>query len=71
MTWSRMGAAVWVDDGGTATRVPITILYRKNEFVWVEADIADGAMVVTEGAQKLRDGAKITAVGAETEKAPS
>ncbi|HCI98765.1 efflux RND transporter periplasmic adaptor subunit [Sulfitobacter pontiacus] len=71
VTWSRMGAAVWVDDGGTATRVPITILYRKNEFVWVEADIADGAMVVTEGAQKLRDGAKITAVGAETEKAPS
>ena len=71
VTWSRMGAAVWVDDGGTAVRVPITILYRKNEFVWVEADIADGAMVVTEGAQKLRDGAKITAVGAETEKAPS
>lgn len=71
VTWSRMGAAVWVDDGGTATRVPITILYRKNEFVWIEADIADGAMVVTEGAQKLRDGAKITAVGAETEKAPS
>lgn len=71
VTWSRMGAAVWVDDGGTAVRVPITILYRKNEFVWVEADIADGAMVVTEGAQKLRDGAKITAVGAGTEKAPS
>jgi len=71
VTWSRTGAAVWVDDGGTATRVPITILYRKNEFVWVEADIADSAMVVTEGAQKLRDGAKITAVGAETEKAPS
>ena len=71
VTWSRMGAAVWVDDGGTAVRVPITILYRKNEFIWVEADIADGAMVVTEGAQKLRDGAKITAVGAETEKAPS
>ena len=71
VTWSRTGAAVWVDDGGTAVRVPITILYRKNEFVWVEADIADGAMVVTEGAQKLRDGAKITAVGAETEKAPS
>ncbi|BDY17333.1 MexH family multidrug efflux RND transporter periplasmic adaptor subunit (plasmid) [Sulfitobacter pontiacus] len=71
VTWSRTGAAVWVDDGGTAVWVPITILYRKNEFVWVEADIADGAMVVTEGAQKLRDGAKITAVGAETEKAPS
>ena len=71
VTWSRMGAAVWVDDGGTATRVPITILYRKNEFVWIEADIAEGAMVVTEGAQKLRDGAKITAVGTETEKAPS
>lgn len=60
ITWSRAGSSVWVDEGGVATQVPVTILFRRNDTVWIDGKIADGAMVVTEGAQKLRKGARIS-----------
>lgn len=60
ITWSRTGSSVWVDEDGTAKQVPVTILYRRNDTVWVDAKIAVGTMVVTEGAQKLRKGARIS-----------
>lgn len=60
ITWSRGGSSVWVAHDGTAQQVPATILFRRDDSVWIDADIPVGAMVVTEGAQKLRDGARIT-----------
>ena len=60
ITWSRAGSSVWIDQEGTAVQVPVTIMFRQNETVWIEADIPEGTMVVTEGAQKLRTGAKIS-----------
>lgn len=62
ITWSRSGSSVWIDANGIGERVPVTILFRQNDSVWIDADIAEGTMVVTEGAQKLRDGAQISAV---------
>lgn len=65
ITWSRTGSSVWVNNQGTAEQVPVTILFRQNESVWIDADIEAGTMVVTEGAQKLRNGAQISAAGTE------
>jgi RND family efflux transporter MFP subunit len=60
VAWSRNGSNVWVDADGVAELVPVTILFRRDETVWIDAKIAEGTMVVTEGAQKLHQGARIT-----------
>lgn len=69
ITWSRTGSSVWIDKDGEAISVPATILFRRNETAWIDADIPTGTLVVTEGAQKLRAGAKITDQNAETNRA--
>ncbi|WP_412050074.1 efflux RND transporter periplasmic adaptor subunit [Hoeflea sp. Naph1] len=61
ITWSRSGSSVWVDRDGVAEQVAAAILYRRDDQVWIEADIVPGAQVVTEGAQKLRAGSLIVA----------
>ncbi|WP_324751952.1 efflux RND transporter periplasmic adaptor subunit [Roseovarius sp. Pro17] len=64
ITWSRSGSSVWINEDGVAKQVPATILFRRNDQVWINADIAIGTLVVTEGAQKLRAGSRITAANA-------
>ena len=64
ITWSQSGASIWIDNDGAALAVPVTILYRQDESVWLEVDLPEGTLVVTEGAQKLRDGAPITSADA-------
>ncbi|MEM5492841.1 efflux RND transporter periplasmic adaptor subunit [Hoeflea sp. AS16] len=64
ITWSRSGSSVWIDNNGVAEQVSAAILYRRDDQVWIEADIAPGAMVVSEGAQKLRAGSPIVAANA-------
>ena len=59
VTWSRDGARIWVAQDGTAVQQPITIVHRRNDLVWLDVDVPAGTMVVTEGAQKMRAGAKI------------
>lgn len=71
ITWSRSGSSVWIDADGTAREVPVTILFRRDETVWIEADIAEGTDVVTEGAQKLRDGASISTGSSPRDGTPS
>lgn len=63
VTWSRDRSRVWIDAEGIAEPVPVTILFRRDNFVWIDADIAEGTMVVTEGAQKLREGSQIATSG--------
>lgn len=63
ITWSRAGSAIWIDADGIAEQVPVTILFRQGDMVWIDAAIAPGTMVVTEGAQKLRPGAQISTAG--------
>ena len=64
ITWSRDGSAVWVNTNGVATRMPVTILYRDGDQVWIDADISEGTSIITEGAQKLREGGKLLVEGA-------
>lgn len=64
ITWSRSGSSVWIAQEGVATQVPATILYRRNDQVWIDAEIEIGTPVITEGAQKLRSGSRITTADA-------
>ncbi|MFZ1470602.1 MAG: efflux RND transporter periplasmic adaptor subunit [Paracoccaceae bacterium] len=60
ITWSRSGSSVWIETDGVAQPIPVTILFRRDDLVWIDADLATGAMVVTEGAHKLRAGSRVT-----------
>jgi RND family efflux transporter MFP subunit len=55
--WSADGPYVWIAEEGRATQVPIRIVQRNNDAVLVDAELAPGTRVVTEGVQLLRAGA--------------
>ncbi len=55
--WSADGAYVWSRADGKAAEVPVRIVQRNNDAVLVDAALAPGAMVVTQGVQMLRTGA--------------
>ncbi len=56
--WSADGAYVWTADAeGKAVKVPVRIVQRNNDAVLVDADLAPGTRVVTQGVQLLRAGA--------------
>jgi RND family efflux transporter MFP subunit len=57
--WDAAGAFVWVVREGRALRLPIRIVQRNSDAVLVEADLADGDLVVTEGVQSLRAGGEV------------
>lgn len=63
ITWSRSGSSIWIEKDGVAAQIAATILFRRDDQVWIEADITPGTMVVSEGAQKLRSGAAVVAAG--------
>lgn len=65
ITWSRDGASVWFEDQGKARSTPATILFRRDETVWVDVDLPVGTRVITEGAHKLRPNSVITDANAE------
>lgn len=54
--WSADGAYVWTDEAGKAAEVPVRIVQRNNDAVLVDADLAPGTVVVTQGMQMLRTG---------------
>lgn len=60
ITWDRTGAGIWAVESGSAQRVPVTILYREGDQVWIETDLELGTQIVAEGAAKLRDGAQVS-----------
>lgn len=60
--WARDGSFVWVVRDGKAARMPILIRQRTAGSVLVEADLAQGDLVVTEGLQNLRPGAAVAVV---------
>lgn len=68
ITWDRSGSGVWVDRDGVASRIPVTILYREGDRVWIDAAIDVGTPIVIEGAQKLREGAALHVNGAGRER---
>jgi len=60
--WTSTGSFVWVVREGKVERVPVSIRERSADRVLVEADLAVGEPVVTEGVQTLRPGAEVEIV---------
>jgi RND family efflux transporter MFP subunit len=54
--WNADGAYVWTGVDGRATQVPVRIVQRNDDAVLVDAALAPGTRVVTEGVQMLRPG---------------
>lgn len=61
--WGTDGAFIWVVDNGKIKRVPVRIIQRNTETVLVDAEVASGDMVVTEGVQSVREGADVRIAG--------
>ncbi|MQW85873.1 efflux RND transporter periplasmic adaptor subunit [Sinorhizobium saheli] len=61
--WSSEGSYVWRVDGDKSERVPIRIIQRNPDKVLVDAELAEGDRIVTEGVQRLRDGGSVKIAG--------
>jgi RND family efflux transporter MFP subunit len=57
--WGTDGAFVWAILDGKARRTPVRIIQRNSEAVLVDADLAAGDQVVTEGIHVVREGADV------------
>ncbi|WP_026621646.1 RND family efflux transporter MFP subunit [Ensifer sp. WSM1721] len=67
--WSAEGSYIWRVNGDKSERVPVKIIQRNPDKVLVDAEIAEGDRVVTEGVQRLRDGGAVRIAG-ETRSEP-
>lgn len=61
--WGTDGAFIWTVRDGKAARVPVRIIQRNTDDVLIDARIATGDMVVTEGVQSVRDGGAVRVAG--------
>ena len=61
--WGADGAFVWMVKDGKVERMPVRIIQRNTETVLVDAPIASGDMVVTEGVQSVRQGSEVRVAG--------
>jgi multidrug efflux pump subunit AcrA (membrane-fusion protein) len=61
--WGTDGAFVWAVENGKVKRVPVRVVQRNTELVLVEAPLAIGDMVVTEGVQSVREGSEVMIAG--------
>ena len=56
LQWGGDGAYVWAVRDGQATRVPATIVQRRDGKIVVDARLPEGIAVVVEGVQRMREG---------------
>ena len=68
--WDSEGSYVWKIVEGKVQRVPARIIQRNPESVLVEAELAPGDQVVSEGLLALRSGASVRIQGAQVPPAP-
>jgi RND family efflux transporter MFP subunit len=61
--WGTDGAYVWAVANGKAKRVPVRIIQRNTETVLIDAPVASGDMVVTEGTQSVSEGGDVRIAG--------
>ncbi|UIJ93912.1 efflux RND transporter periplasmic adaptor subunit [Sinorhizobium meliloti] len=61
--WSSEGSFIWRVKDDKSERVPIKIIQRNPDKVLVDAELAEGDRVVTEGVQRLRDGGVVRIAG--------
>lgn len=69
--WDSKGSFVWRVAAGKAEKVPVRIIQRNPDAVLVEADLAEGDRVVTEGVQRVRAGRPVQVVGDEAGAKPA
>nr|WP_272210122.1 efflux RND transporter periplasmic adaptor subunit [Marinicella sp. W31]MDC2875987.1 efflux RND transporter periplasmic adaptor subunit [Marinicella sp. W31] len=67
--WDSEGAYVWQLAEGQSTKVRVRIIQRDPDAVLVDADLGEGDSVITEGIQRLREGASVTDIttGSQTD----
>ena len=66
--WDSDGSFVWRVTDGRAEKVPVRIVQRNPDAVLVEAELAEGDRVVTEGIQRVRAGRPVEVLGDEAGK---
>lgn len=64
--WATEGAYVWGVVKGKAERVPVRIIQRNIDLVLIDATIEAGMLVITEGVQRVRQGAAIAIAGGDS-----
>jgi RND family efflux transporter MFP subunit len=67
--WGADGAFIWRIEEGKAKRVPVRIIQRNTETVLIDAPVASGDLVVTEGVQSVREGGEVKIAGGEQQAA--
>lgn len=60
LQWGADGAYVWSVVNGSATRVPVRIVQRRAGRVLIEGSLPDGAVIVVEGTQRMREGIAVS-----------
>jgi RND family efflux transporter MFP subunit len=63
--WGSDGAFIWTVKDGMAQRMPVRVIQRNTETVLIDAPLAAGDMVVTEGVQSVREGGAVRIAGSE------
>lgn len=65
LQWGTEGAYIWIVEDGRARRVPARLVQRQGGRVLVDAVVPEGALVVGEGVQSMRDGITVRTMDAE------
>jgi RND family efflux transporter MFP subunit len=65
--WGSEGAFIWSIVDGRAKRVPVRVIQRNTDTVLVDAPLASGELVVTEGVQSVSEGSEVKIAGRENE----
>jgi RND family efflux transporter MFP subunit len=63
--WDSSGSFIWRIKNNKSERVSAGIIERNPENVLVDADIAPGDLIATEGLQRLKDGGEVKIYGAD------
>lgn len=61
--WSADGPFVWIVESGKARQKPVRIIQRNADSVLVDAEFAEGDLVVTQGIHNMREGAPVNTAG--------
>lgn len=56
LQWGADGAYVWTVVDSAARRAPVQIIQRREGRVLIDSDLSDGAVIIVEGTQNMREG---------------
>lgn len=66
IVWGGDGPYLWAVRDGAARRMPVSIVGRETGFALVDAPLEEGDVIVAEGVQKVREGARVDIIETET-----